>query len=213
LAFLNAVKRLSSTKPQGPSRTFTELQVVRALQILGERKVLGRTLLSRLLKTGPGAVRTLINILEKHKIIVVERSGCRLTEKGLNIYGQIIERIPLLSQVDAGRLSVAKFDAAVLMKDASNIMRRGIEQRDAAIRVGAKGATTLVYEDGRFVIPMGSKDCAKDFPGDVWGRLENMFHPEEGDVIIVSSADDEDIAIYGSLAGAITLLEESKRVE
>ncbi|MEE9586105.1 MAG: hypothetical protein V3W09_04315, partial [Nitrososphaerales archaeon] len=64
MAFLNAVKRLSSTKPQGPNRTFTELQVIRAIQILGERKVLGRTLLSRLLKTGPGAVRTLINDLE-----------------------------------------------------------------------------------------------------------------------------------------------------
>jgi hypothetical protein len=60
---------------------------------------------------------------------------------------------------------------------------------------------------------MGSKDCAQDFPGDVWSRLEDMFHPEQGDVIIVSSADDVDIAIYGSLAGAITLLEESEREE
>ncbi len=212
MAFLTDVRRLSSTKPLGPSRTFTELQVIRAIQILGERKVLGRTILSRLLKTGSGAIRTLISDLEENSIITVERSGCRLTAKGLDVYREITEKMPIITQVDAGRLSVARFDAAALVKDTSKVIRRGIEQRDAAIRVGAKGATTLVYVDGRFVIPMGSEDCARDFPGDVWRRLEEKFHPEEGDVIIVSSAEDADVAIYSALAGALTLLEKSEGV-
>lgn len=201
------MRRISSTKPKGPSRTFSELETIRAIQLLGERRVLGRTLLSRLLKTGSGAIRTLIGNLEKEKILVVERSGCRLTEKGLNIYRQITKKIPLISQIDAGRLSVAKFDAAAIVKEASNLIHRGIEQRDAAIRVGAKGATTLKYEDGRFMLPMGSRNCARDFPDGVWSRLEETFNPESGDVIVVSSADDADVALYGALAGALSLLE------
>jgi len=209
VAFLQILRQISSTRPLGPSRTFTELQVIRAIMILGERKVIGRTLLSRLLKTGSGAIRTMISDLEDHKIINVERSGCSLTTKGLSIYESIIERIPKVSKVDAGRLSVANFDAAALVKDVSKTIQRGIEQRDAAIRVGAKGATSLIYENGRFALPMGSIDCAKDYPSDIWIMLEKTFKPLDRDVIIVSSSDIEESAIYGALAGALTLVEDT----
>lgn len=184
--------------------------MIRAIQILGERKILGRTILARLLNTGSGAVRTLIKDLEEQKVIIVERNGCRLTAKGLTLYQQISTKIPLVTQIDAGILSVDKFNAAALVKDSSDIIRRGIEQRDAAIRIGAAGATTLVYRNGRFAIPMGSEDCARDFPGGVWRGLKEKFHPEDGDVIVVSSAADTTVAVYGSLAAALTLLEASE---
>jgi len=205
--FLYTLRKISSRRSLGPSRTFTELQSIRAILILGERGVLGRTLLSRLLKTGSGAVRTLISDLEEYKIIVVKKTGCKLTEEGLNIYKSFIEKIPIISQVNAGLLSIASFDAVVLVKDVSNLIHFGIEQRDAAIRVGAKGATTLIYENNKFVIPMGSKDCAKDFPSDVWSMLETMLKPTYGDVIIISSADVEEVAIYGAMASALTLID------
>lgn len=209
MSFLPILRQISSTRPQGPSRTFTEFQVIRAILILGERKVLGRTLLSRLLKTGSGAIRTLINDLEAHNIIRVGKTGCILTKKGQDIYKNITEKMLLIDQIDAGRLSVADYDAAVIVKDSSNLIYRGIEQRDAAIRVGAKGATTLIYENGKFVIPKGSTDCAKDFPSDIWNIFEITFNPVNGDVIIVSSADEKEIAIYGVLAGALTLTENN----
>mgnify|MGYP002000556584 FL=1 len=209
MAFLPILRQISSTKPAGPSRTFTELQVVRALLILGERKILGRTLLSRLLKTGSGAIRTMISDLEEHGIINIEKSGCSLTLKGLNVYKEIHEKIPKVTKIDAGRLSISNFDAAALVNDVSKLIHHGIEQRDAAIRVGAKGATTLIYENNKFTLPRGSIDCAKDFPSDIWIMLEKLFNPSDGDVIIVSSADNEESAIYGSLAGALTLVDDT----
>ncbi len=208
MAFLETLRRISSTKPQGPSRTFNELEMIRAILLLGERTVLGRTLLARLLGTGSGAIRTLINDLDKEKILAVEPTGCRLTDKGLKIYRDIAESIPVITQLDAGRLSVARCDAGAIVKNASGRVRLGIEQRDAAVRVGAKGATTIVYNDGRFEIPMGSKDCAHDYPDEVWNRLVATFSPADRDVIVVSSADDADTALYGALAGALTLLEK-----
>jgi hypothetical protein len=183
--------------------------MIRAILLLGERTVLGRTLLSRLLGTGSGAVRTLINDLDKEKILTVEPMGCRLTEKGLKMYQQIVERIPLITSLDAGRLSVARCDAAAVVKGVFDRLRLGIEQRDAAVRVGAKGATTLIYRDGRFEIPMGSQDCAQDYPDEVWNRLITIFKPGDGDVIVVCSADNADTALYGSLAGALALLEKA----
>ena len=207
MTFLPILKQISSTRPLGQTRTFTELQVIRALLILGERKVIGRTLLSRLLKTGSGAIRTMISDLEEHQIINIERAGCSLTKTGINIYKEIIEKIPKVIQIDAGRLSVANFDAAALVKDSSKLIHRGIEQRDAAIKAGAKGATTLMYEKDRFTLPMESIDCAKDFPSNIWVILEKKFKPSDGDVIIISSSDIEESAIYGALAGALTLVE------
>ena len=207
MTFLPILKQISSTRPLGQTRTFTELQVIRALLILGERKVIGRTLLSRLLKTGSGAIRTMISDLEEHKIINIERAGCSLTKTGINIYKEIIEKIPKVIQIDAGRLSVANFDAAALVKDGSKFIHRGIEQRDAAIKAGAKGATTLMYEKDRFTLPMESIDCAKDFPSNIWVILEKKFNPSDGDVIIISSSNIEESAIYGALAGALTLVE------
>lgn len=209
MSFLPVLRNISSTRPQGPSRTFTELQVIRTILILGERKVLGRTLLSRLLNTGSGAIRTLINDLEVHDIIRVERTGCMLTKKGQDIHRNITEKILLIDKIDAGRLSVADYDAAVIVKNASKLIHRGIEQRDAAIRVGAKGATTLIYEDGKFVIPMGSLDCAKEFPSNIWNVFETTLNLVNGDVIIVSSADEKEVAVYGVLAGALTLAENN----
>ncbi|MCL4435129.1 MAG: DUF4443 domain-containing protein [Thaumarchaeota archaeon] len=170
---------------------------------------MGRTLLARLLGTGSGAVRTLINDLDKEKILTVEPTGCRLTEKGFKLYEQIVEKIPLITQLDAGRLSVARCDAGAIVKNASSQLRLGIEQRDAAVRVGAKGATTLIFQERRFEIPMGSRDCAHDYPDEVWDRLASAFKPENGDVIVVSSADDSDTALYGALAGALALLEKA----
>jgi hypothetical protein len=205
--FLKTIKRISLTKSSGPSRTFTELQLIRTIQILGDRKILGRTLLSRLLNTGPGAIRTIINVLVENNIIIIEKSGCRLSEKGGIIYRQINEKIPLLRIIDAGRLSVAKFDAAVLVKGASKSINRGIEQRDAAIRVGAKGASTVIWVNQKFIIPKGSNDCARDFPGDIWKDLEELFCPEDGDVIIICSAENAVTAIYGTMSSALTLIE------
>jgi len=209
LSILSIIQIISSTKQLGPSRTFTEIQLIRAILILGERKVLGRTLLSRLLKIGSGAIRTLLNDLEIHNIIIIEKTGCRLTEIGQSIYSDISEKILLIDQIDAGKLSIANYDAAVIVKKSSQHIYLGIEQRDAAIRIGAKGATTLIYEDGKFVIPKGSTDCAKDFPSNIWNIFESTFSPLNGDVIIVSSADEKEDAINGVLASALTLIENN----
>jgi predicted transcriptional regulator len=205
--FLITIRSISSTRSSGPGRTFTELQLIRAIQILGEKKILGRTMLSRILNIGSGAIRTIINILEENNIIVVKKSGCCLTEKGINIYEQIKKRIPLLCLIDAGRLSVAKFDAAVIVKESSKLINRGIEQRDAAIRVGAKGASTVIWVNHKFIVPKGSNDCERDFPNGIWKTLKDKFHPEDGDVIIISSAENPGTAIYGTLSSALTLFE------
>lgn len=46
-----------------------------------------------------------------------------------------------------------KIQFVVLLKKFGFAIKSGIEQRDAAIKMGAKGATTLLFKDGKFVMP------------------------------------------------------------
>ncbi|HEY4699722.1 MAG TPA: DUF4443 domain-containing protein [Nitrososphaerales archaeon] len=204
---------ISTKRSHGPIRTFTKLQMIRTILILSQKKKMGRTLLSRYLKTGSGAVRTLIKDLETYNIIKIDKSGCSLTERGREIHKQIVEMFILIDKIDAGRLSIDKYNSAVLVKNSANLIGNGIEQRDASIKIGAKGSTTLIYNRDKFTIPNGSLDCAKDYPDNVWINLKKIFNPRDNDVIIVSSSSDQESAIYGALSSALTLIETSKKNE
>lgn len=190
----------------GPSATFSKLHACKAIMLLGERN-LGRNMLSKQLGIGPGAVRTLISRLRSIDLIEIESSGCRLTETGETTRDELVRHIPTSKPIMAGRLSVGKFDHAVIVREASEKVRTAIEQRDAAILHGAKGATTILFKNGKFALPRDSSDCEKDFPDGVWSIFRDKFSPKNGDVIVVSSGESSLKAEYGALAAAWTLLD------
>jgi len=92
------------------------------------------------------------------------------------------------------------------VKNASTSIRSPIEQRDAAIVQGAKGATTIIFKNGKFALPRDTTDCEKDFPDKVWKTLRRELKPQNGDVIIVASGESLQKAEYGALAAAWTLI-------
>ena len=190
----------------GPSATFSKLHAYKAIVLLGERS-LGRNTLFKELGIGPGAVRTLITRLKNMALIEIESSGCKLTEKGRAIRNEIMQHIPSSKRIVAGRLSVGRFDHAVIVRGASERVRSAIEQRDAAILQGARGATTILFKNEKFALPGDSSDCERDFPDKAWSTFRDEFSPRNGDVIVVSSAESSLKAEYGALAAAWTLLD------
>jgi hypothetical protein len=68
-------------------------------------------------------------------------------------------------------------------------IRSGIEQRDAAIKMEASGATTLIFKDNKFVIPGTNYNSLTKEPDTAKILIENL-KPEDGDVIIIGSALD-----------------------
>ena len=98
-----------------------------------------------------------------------------------------------MNKLSVPKCSVAlgKFNYAVLLKQFNFAIRSGIEQRDAAIKMGAKGATTLLYKEGRFVMPStkGTSDPLHTEP-EIHKLLNNRLRPiEDGDAIIIGSDD------------------------
>lgn len=203
---LEAIRRLGATRYIGPSPSFSELHLLKALYLLGERGAIGRGLLARQLGLGQGAVRTLVERLRKGRLIVVDRGGCKLTAQGRRAFETMHDILTPPTRLEAGRLATGKYSAAVRVRGAARHVRIGLEQRDAAIRAGATGAATILSRKGRFIIPGSSEDAASQFPDPVWRQLTKLFKPRDDDVIIIGSAPSREAAEYGALSAAATLL-------
>ena len=206
LETLQALRRVVGVKYLGPSPTFSELHVLRALLLIGEKGAIGRAALAESLGLGHGMVRTLIERLRSEHIIKVEREGCILTKKGLLLRDGFKASIVLPQKIDAGRLAVDAHSAAILVRNAGQKVKIGLEQRDAAVRAGATGATTIILRKGKYVVPMSSTDSEREFPNEVWSTIKGILAPKDSDVIIVCSAKSEKEAEYGALAAALTFV-------
>ncbi|MBC7130245.1 DUF4443 domain-containing protein [Candidatus Bathyarchaeota archaeon] len=200
------LENIAGERAPGPAPTFSVFHVIRALELIAEKPI-GRGKLAEKLGIGPGAIRTIVNRLKSTGLISTSKSGCSLTSKGLKLYKEIRKIFGGKSKIDDGKLIQAKYNFAILAKKCGHKVKSGMEQRDAAIKVGAKGAAVIVVKDGRFIIPSASEDASKDYPTLVKNLVE-LFKPEENDVIIIGGADSQEMAEYGAMAAAWTLISE-----
>jgi hypothetical protein len=176
-----------------PSRSisFDVVHIFKTLQLVEERGHVSRGLLSKELALGGGVVKTLIRHLKMQTMIHTTKSGTRMTKKGESIYFHLRSSIPAELNVPKCSVALGKFNYAVLLKKYNFAIKSGIEQRDAAIKMGAKGATTLLYEGGRFVMPStgGTSNPFHTEP-EIHELLINRLKPiEDGDSIIIGSDD------------------------
>ena len=201
------LRELIGEKAPGPTPSFSVVHVIRTLELLGEKPI-GRNRLSQKLALGEGATRTLIERFRSLSLIVVDRKGCAFSRKGRELWSTLHAVIPRKTVLKESGLTLAPFNIAILVKDGSSNVRVGIEQRDAALLAGAKGATTLISKNGRLTIPPDCRDLIKDFP-EIHRRLMDSLKPGENDAIVIGSADTLEKAEFGALAAAWTLLDRS----
>ncbi len=96
----------------------------------------------------------------------------------------------------------------MLIKGCGDRVKTGVEQRDAAILTGAKGATTLVFKNQTLIQPGISENLAQDFPA-AFNQITRRLELEDNDVIVVGSAESWEKADYGALAAAWTLIQNN----
>jgi predicted transcriptional regulator len=185
-----------------PGRTpdFTEAYILVALKVIKARAQIGRKQLSEILQSGEGTIRTLVRRLQDEGLISTSRYGMELTERGVSLLDNI-ESILYGFEFPKTNITVADNNYAVLVKKGVQNVRYGIEQRDAALLAGAKGASTLVMKDNRFVMPGSETSIDKESLEALrWLKLE------DGDVIIIGSADSLLHAEIGAYSAALNLL-------
>jgi hypothetical protein len=202
----NIVSRKGSVKVL----SFSVPHVFKALQLLHKEQYVSRAGFCKELQMGEGAVKTMILHLKKESIVDTTKSGTFLTTKGKNFVNRLLEIIPLECEIKKCQIARGKFNHAILLKRYSFATKSGMEQRDHAILYGATGATTLLCKEGRLVFPNETVDCLRNDPK-TKAAISANIHPENGDMIIIASADESFVAEIAAKNSALwTLATHSK---
>lgn len=184
-------------KTKGPLPRFSKIHVQLTLELISKHKRIGRKQLTSKLGIGEGSVRTILDHLKKEGLISSSKGGHSLTEKGKSLLGEPQPLVP----VAAGDLAIGKVSVATIVRGAADRVKRGIEQRDEAIKVGADGATVLIFRGGKLRLLGGFAAIKKE----ISEKLIKSLQPREGDVVIIGAGKDLLTAEAGARAAARTL--------
>ncbi|MFQ5440807.1 MAG: DUF4443 domain-containing protein [Nitrosopumilaceae archaeon] len=202
---IKLLQNIVSRKGSSKVLTFSIPHVFKALQLLYLEKFVSRSKFCNELHLGEGAIKTLILHLKDAKIVDTTRSGTYLTAKGKKISENLCSILKKECKLNKSRIVRGKYNHAIILKNYSYAIKTGLEQRDYAILYGSSGCITLLYHNGKFVFPGEEQDCLKEDPKTRKNIFQNLC-PEEGDVIIISSADDSFVAEVSAKNSALWTL-------
>ncbi len=160
------------------------------------------------LHLGEGAIKTLILHLKDAKMVDTTKSGTYLTVKGKKFSESLNKVIEKECKLNKSKITPSKYSHAIILKNYSNAIKTGLEQRDYAILYGSSGCITLLYQNDQFVFPGEDRDCLEDDLNTRTKLYENL-NPEEGDVIIISSSDDPFVSEVSAKNSALWTLATS----
>lgn len=186
---IRILQKLVSRRGSSKILSFGEPQVLKALQLLKNDGYVSRKSFCKHLHMGEGAVKTLIHHLKEDGFVESVRAGTFLTKKGKNFVNEFFLALPKECFIPNSKFSQKRDNYAILLRNLSDRIKTGIEQRDAAILYGASSTMTMIFKKGKFVFPGEESDCLKH---DLKTRkilVENLA-PVDNDVIILASADD-----------------------
>lgn len=185
---------------RGGAPLFRPFHILKALWHIQQAEIIGRKELSAKLGIGEGSTRKLIAHLEEREWAACSRQGIYLSDRGI----ELLDSIGFMAaDVDAGQLTVEGTDFAVRLKDAAGLISKGIEQRDQAMKAGASGATTIVFQDA---LKLSDGYDASSVDPEACQMLVETFDLEEGDVLIIGSSLDPSMARDGAFAAAVLTL-------
>ncbi|MEM2111940.1 MAG: DUF4443 domain-containing protein [Candidatus Bathyarchaeia archaeon] len=199
------LESLMLEKAPGPRPSFSVLDVIKVLELIAKTGSVGRGRIAGETGLGEGSTRTLINRLVDAGLIAISKGGCALTEKGRMIWDEITAIMPYKVELGKNELTLASFNVAVLVKGRGERIKKGLEQRDAAVSAGGKCIITLVFRNNKLILPSISNDLAKDFAS-TFKQITNTMTLEENDVVIICGAENFKDAEYGALAATWTII-------
>lgn len=183
----------------GPVPKFNDYHIWKALECLDSENPVGRKKLSQPLGIGEGSTRTILSQLQEQGMITIGKSGILLTERGVNFKKTYHMDV---ADVSISDLTIGDKDCAVRVPRRAKDVKFGCEERDAAIKSGATGATTLIYTDGSLVFP------GSDYPveTDIASKVLSLFSLKNDDVVIIGTGPTREIAEIGAVTAGLTIM-------
>jgi hypothetical protein len=209
--YVKTLQEISSRYAPSRILSFDIAHVFKTFQLIETRGHTSRDVLCKELNLGEGSVKTLVRHLMMENMIETSNAGTKMSDKGKKFFAELLSSIPAECKIPKCSITLGKFNYAILIKQLSTAIKLGIEQRDAAIKVGGVGATTLIFRKGKFVIPVTNLDSLKK-ESQVHRLLIKELSPQDGDVVIITSSDrDEKIAeLSAKNAALLTVMNHTK---
>ena len=189
--YIKALEKVASRYAPSRALSFDVVHVFVALQLIENGGRTSRDALCSGLALGEGTVKTLVKHMKMHGLVQTSNGGTKMTVKGKGICEGLLSAIPAEMSLPRCSVALGRFNYAVLVREFGFAVRSGIEQRDSAIKMGATGATTLLFKEDKFVMPASSQDSLKKEPK-MRKMIIEKLKPDEGDVVIIGSADSNE---------------------
>ncbi|MBI3588141.1 helix-turn-helix transcriptional regulator [Candidatus Micrarchaeota archaeon] len=189
----------------GPAPAFDSLDLVRAFWTVCKRQPISRQELSSTLELGEGSVRSAIRALASAGLVEVRKRGCIPARRGRALFGQLACVVSRVSPVRASAITFGERAVGAVVAGGASKVRMGLEERDAALRAGASGATVLVRK-GKLHLT-GSFDDRNFITPDVEKEIESVLSPCEGDAVILSYSPRKPGAERGAWGAVLALME------
>jgi hypothetical protein len=196
-----------------PSRalSYDVMHVFKTLQLIEQKGHVSRDILCNELSLGEGTIRTLVRHLKMQNLVESSNAGTKMTEKGQLFFSDIKASIPAEMKLPKCSVALGKFNYAVILKHMSSAVKSGIEQRDAAIKIDASGATTLIFRNGKFLLAGTNLDALKN-EHKIRKLLMVGLNPMDEDVIIIGSDGiSEKRAEYAAKSAALLTIKNHEK--
>jgi predicted transcriptional regulator len=184
----------------GPMFRFTDANVYWSLHLLSDGRRMGRKRLAEAVGVGEGSMRRILESLRSLGYIDIKQTGITITPQGK----MFLNKVPIkVINIDIKSSAAGMYQQGVIVSGVADKIVNGMEQRDAGIKSGAEGCTTMVIRDGRLLIPpdwdvdANSPEMAYDI------RKTGLT---QTDALIVGSAMDPYLAINAALTAALELI-------
>ena len=201
MSFKPLLRRVAEKTAPGRAPSYGEAQILRALEITSEGDI-GRAALGARIGVGEGVVRTLTKRLISEGLIDVSTRGISTSKKGQKLLKEAHSVIIAGVEAPSTKDTVGDYNYALLIRGAASRVRFGLEQRDAALLAGARGATTIVFRKGMMIIPGMERSPTPSLVS----CLEDQFSLAEGDAVVIGTGDTAIEAETGAYSAALSLV-------
>lgn len=184
-----------------PQANYTNADILIALKIIEKEESIGRKLLSKRMFLNEASIRSILTKLKDMDYISSSRLGHKVTKKGRDLIDKSTQ-FEAPSQINAKELTLNEKNYGTLIRGASNKINDGMDQRDNAVFGGARSAITLIFRDNHFTLPeirpeIKIPTIKLNLSRQLENDLHDKFGPTNNDVVIISSAEDEERAFRG----------------
>ena len=189
-------------EPQfGPMFRFNDANVYWSLHLLSDGRRMGRKRLADEVGVGEGSMRRIIDTLKEWDFINIKQTGITITKAGISF----LEQLPLRPVNIFVEGSVAgSCQQGVLVLGGADKVVNGMEQRDAGIKVGADGCTTIVIRDGVLMIPPDWNMDEKT--PELAYKIRKEIGMTQSDALIIGGGETQALATEAAITAALLMV-------